>query len=97
MNLQILQTIAAVLAATAAVMGAFYTIFTRPLMNLFRSEIKALTAELRAEIGALAQEIKTNHQEIHLEIKALRQEIKAELGAMELRLNDRIDARIVRS
>jgi hypothetical protein len=32
-----------------------------------------------------------------LEIKALRQEIKAELGAMELRLNDRIDARIVRS
>ena len=74
MNLQILQTIAAVLAATAVVMGAFYTIFTRPLMNLFRAEINVLRQE----------------------INVLRQEIKAELAAMELRLNERIDTRIVR-
>jgi hypothetical protein len=67
MNPQILQTIAPILAALAAVLGGLYAVVTRPLQALFKAEINVL-----------------------------RQEIKVDLAAMELRINERIDARIVR-
>ena len=85
LNPEQIKTLLAIAVSVATLLGGFYVAVTRPLLLLLKAEMKAVHLEI--------ENLRT---EVNGEFKSFRSEIKADIASMELRLNDRIDARLAR-
>jgi hypothetical protein len=81
-DIALIKIAAATATAFAAVLTAFYVVIMRPLIGLLQGKI---LAEVKSEFTTLRSEMK-------LEFATVR----TEMTAMEKRLNDRIDAYVIR-
>jgi len=84
MNWNGLQSAAQIIAALAALLGGIYAVVTRPIMALLKAEMETLRAEIKAESAILRTEIKTESASV-----------RGELAHVEMRLNERIDTRLI--
>ena len=82
MTPQFWQSLAAIIAAFAAVIASLYAVITRPLLRTIKAELLAG----RAEMASVEARIKTELVGMEAQIASVEARLKGELAAMEARL-----------